>query len=122
MNILAGRVVVVAGADAVVGPIAAGLQQAGATVALVAAADAARSDVTVHIRTDPSYGPAWERITMHVEQHLGPVDAAVADESAAAAVTVALGADLVRRGHGGIVVVQPGDDPDAVVRKVAGTQ
>jgi hypothetical protein len=122
MDSLSGRVVVVAGSDGALGPVAAAIQRAGAAVALVAPAEVARTDVTVHIRADPRDEDVWERVTMHVEQHLGPVDAAVADESSAPSVSRALAADLRRRGHGDIVVVQPGDEPDVVVTKVAGTQ
>lgn len=118
---MAGRVVVVAGAAATIGPIAAALHAAGAKVALIAA-DAARTDVTVHFRADPADGAVWDRVSMHVEQHLGPVDAAVTDATCDDAVRAAFGADLARRGHGGIVVVDPGDDPADVVRQVAGTQ
>jgi hypothetical protein len=119
---LAGRVVVVAGDADTVGPIASALYDAGAAVALVALADAARLNVTVHMRADPSRADVWDRVTMHVEQHLGPVDAAVADDSAALAMTAALAGDLERRGHGGVVVVRAGDDVDVVVSRVVGTQ
>jgi hypothetical protein len=119
---LQGRVVIVAGAIAVAGPIAAALQSAGATVALVSQAATARDDVTVHLRADPSQADVWERIAMHVEQHLGPVDAAVADAAAAPATRHALATDLARRRRGDVVVVEPGDDAADVVRKVLGTQ
>lgn len=105
-----------------VGPIAAALHAAGANVALVALADTARTDVTVHVRADPADPDVWDRVSMHVEQHLGPVDAAVTDAAAEEQVRATFAADLRRRGHGGIVVVQPGDDVAAVVTTVAGTQ
>jgi hypothetical protein len=119
---LTGRVVVVAGAEAAVGPVAAALHSAGASVALVALAETARTDVTVHVRADPADADVWARVAMHVEQHLGPVDAAVADSSAEARVRDAFAADLRRRGHGDVVVVRPGDDIADVVTWVAGTQ
>ena len=122
MDELTGRVVVVAGEATDVGPVAAALQSAGAQVALVAVATRARTDVTVHVRADPADPTVWDRVTMHVEQHLGPVDAAVADPRTAARARDALAADLRRRGHGDIVVVQPGDEPADVVRRVVGTQ
>jgi len=119
---LTGRVVVVAGAEAVLGPAAAALHDAGASVALVALADAARDDVTVHVRADPADADVWDRVAMHVEQHLGPVDAVVTDASAEAVVRAVFAADLRRRGHGDIVVVRTGDDIADVVTRVAGTQ
>jgi hypothetical protein len=122
VNSLPGRVVVVAGAEAILGPIAAALQSAGASVALVATAAVARTDVTVHVRADPADRDVWDRVSMHVEQHLGPVDAAVADATSADAVHAAFAADLRRRGHGDVVIVEPGEDPADVVTKVAGTQ
>ncbi len=122
MDELAGRVVVVAGDESVVGPIAAALHATGALVALVARATVARDDVTVHLRADPSDDGVWDRVAMHVEQHLGPVDAVVADAAAAEPVRRAFGTDLRRRGHGGVVVVAAGDDASDVVRKVLDTQ
>jgi len=115
-------VVVVAGAEAILGPIAAALQSAAAKVALVATATATRTDVAVHVRADPSDADTWGRVTMHVEQHLGPVDAVVTDSAAAATVRAVFAPGLHRRGHGDVVVVDPGDCPGGVVRKVAGTQ
>lgn len=114
--------VVVAGDEATVGPIAAALHATGALVALVARAPAARDDVTVHLRADPYDDGVWDRVAMHVEQHLGPVDAVVADASAVEPVRRAFAADLRRRGHGGVVVVEAGDEASDVVRKVLDTQ
>lgn len=114
--------VVVAGAAETVGAVAAALRTAGARVALVALATTARDDVTVHVRADPSDPDVWDRVGMHVEQHLGPVDAVVADASAADVVRAVFATDLRRRGHGDVVVVQPDDDPADVVTTVVGTQ
>lgn len=122
MDSLAGRVVVVAGTEAILGPIAAALQSAGSSVAFVASAQIARTDVTVHFRTDPCDPDVWDRVSMHVEQHLGPVDAVVTDPGTAGAVRAAFAVDLSRRGHGDVVVVEPGDDAADVVTKVVGTQ
>jgi len=122
VNVLPGRVVVVAGVESTVGPIAAALHAAGAKVALVADAATSRPDITVHFRADPSSAAVWRRVSMHVEQHLGPVDAVVADSTAAANVRTVFADDLRRRGHGDVVVVTPHDDPNDVVTKVAGTQ
>jgi len=119
---LTGRVVVVAGVAATVGPIAAALQDTGASVALVALAEVARTDVTVHVRADPSDADVWDRVSMHVEQHLGPVDAVVADASAEPLVRAVFAADLRRRGHGDVVVVHDGDNVGDVVTRVVGTQ
>ena len=122
MTDLTGRVVVVAGVAATVGPIAAALQDTGASVALVALAEVARTDVTVHVRADPSDADVWDRVSMHVEQHLGPVDAVVADASAEPLVRAVFAADLRRRGHGDVVVVHDGDNVGDVVTRVVGTQ
>ena len=122
MDVLAGRVVIVAGAELTVGPVAAALHGVGAIVALVSDATAMQPDVTVHFRADPSHPETWDRVSMLVEQHLGPVDAVVADVSALANVRAAFAADLRRRGHGDVVLIDAGDDPDDVVRKVARTQ
>jgi len=119
---LTGRVVVVAGAEPIAGPIAAALQTAGARVALVSIATAGHDGVAVHFRTDPGEPDVWDRVAMHVEQHLGPVDAAVADASCADVVRDVFGTDLRRRGHGDVVVAAAADDPADVVRRVAGTQ
>ncbi|MBV9098348.1 MAG: hypothetical protein JO079_09845 [Frankiaceae bacterium] len=119
---MTGRVVVVAGGAGAVGPIAAALQDTGASVALVALAEVARTDVTVHVRADPSDADVWDRVSMHVEQHLGPVDAVVADASAESLVRAVFAADLRRRGHGDVVVVHDGDNVGDVVTRVVGTQ
>jgi len=119
---LAGRVVVVAGTEAILGPIASALQSAGASVAFVASAQLARTDVAVHFRTDPTDPDVWDRVSMHVEQHLGPVDAVVTDAGTAGTVRAAFAADLLRRGHGDVVVVEPDAVVADAVTKVVGTQ
>jgi hypothetical protein len=122
MKVLTGRVVVVAGDATTVAPSATALQEAGAAVALVAMATTARSDVTVHVRADPYDIDVWDRVSMHVEQHLGPVDAVVTDATSYDVVRAVFATDLRRRGHGDIVIVEPGDDVAVIVTKVAGTQ
>jgi hypothetical protein len=110
------RVVVVAGRS--LDAAASALAGRGATVAFVADTAVRNGDVAVHFRTDPSDAGAWDRIAMHVEQHLGPIDAVVADAAAAPVVEAGLGADLARRGRSGVVVVNDADD---AVSQVLGT-
>lgn len=119
---LLGRVVVVAGDVTTLGPAAAALHQAGAQVALVATAGSTYDDVTVHFRADPDDPRVWDRVAMHVEQHLGPVDAVVTDDVSAATVRAVLEEDMVRRGHGGVVVVAAGEPLGDVVSRIVDTQ
>ena len=92
--------------------LAAALVDAGALVAFVAPnASAPTADAQVH--ADPADRQVWERIAPHVEQRLGPVDGVVTDAVTEPVVEEVFGPDLVRRGHGAVVV---GDDlPAAAV-------
>ena len=117
---LLGRVVVVAGHASGLARLAADLVECGAFVAYVGperSVPVARASV----RADPTDPTVWERIALHVEQHLGPVDGVVTDAVTRPVVVEVFGPDLVRRGHGSVLV---GDDlPVAdVVSALLGTQ
>ena len=96
------------------------MRTAGAVVALVSP-DHAIDDVALRFRADPTEPEVWDRVAMHVEQHLGPVDGVVTDAGAAAVVTAVFAPDLRRRGHGQVVVVND-DDVASVVSRLTGTR
>ena len=126
VNQLVGRVVVVAGDDVRLAEAATAALTAGAKVAVVSrtledAAEQLGREPTVRFRADPRDPDAWERIAMHVEQHLGPVDGVVTDEASHAVLDGVFGADLARRGRGDVVVVSDGDDAASLVTRLAGT-
>jgi hypothetical protein len=115
---LLGRVVVVAGHAPTLASLAAALVDAGALVAFVAPnASAPTADAQVH--ADPADPQVWERIAPHVEQRLGPVDGVVTDAATRPTVEAVFGPDLLRRGHGAVLV---GDDlpAEAVVSALLG--
>lgn len=111
---LLGRVVVVAGEDETLAVAAEAVSLAGAQVAVVSSTLPAVA-ATVRFRADPIDDSVWERVAMHVEQHLGPVDGVVTDAGAREVVAGVFGPDLARRGHGEIVVVE-GDGAEVVSR------
>lgn len=117
---LLGRVIVVAGEQAALANVATAAAGAGAAVAVISTAlpDLA---VTVRFRADPRDAAVWERVAMHIEQHLGPVDGAAADDSSYDVVRAVLQPDLSRRGHGAIVCVAAGADPEEALRSMVGT-
>jgi hypothetical protein len=117
---MVGRVVVVAGHAPGLPRLAADLVQSGAFVAYVGPGEPVTT-ARASIRADPADPTVWDRIAMHVEQHLGPVDGVVTDATSAATVDAVFGPDLVRRGHGTVLVV--GDDwaVDSVVSALLGT-
>ena len=121
MDQLLGRVVVVAGDDALLANAATAALAAGAKVAVISRALGDATAATVRFNADPRDPGAWERISMHVEQHLGPVDGVVTDEQSRPVVVDVFGADLARRGRAGVLVMQPGDDPRTLVTHLAGT-
>ena len=117
---LVGRVFIVAGCGGTFTSVARLLAADGALVALVTT-DEPVPEVGAHFRADPADPDVWSRMVPHVEQRLGPIDAVVTDESAAALAEERVGPDLRRRGHGSVVVVPPGTDADSVLRTLAGT-
>jgi hypothetical protein len=119
---LLGRVVVIAGRDPQLGPVAEAAARDGALVAVVGSTLPADPSVAVRFATDPADPAVWERVAMHVEQHLGPVDDVVTDAAAAAVVRAVFEPDLRRRGHGAVHVIAASDDVDAVVTRLRGTR
>lgn len=117
---LEGRVFIVAGCGETLTSVARLLVAGGALVALVTT-DQPVPEVDAHFRADPTDPDVWSRMVPHVEQRLGPIDAVVTDESAAALAEELVGPDLRRRGHGSVVVAIPGTDADDVLRRLAGT-
>src|SRR5947209_2791724 len=83
---LLGRVVVVAGDAPELAEIAALAMNNGAAVAVVSAVLDVGTPASVRFRADARDRDAWERVAMHVEQHLGPVDGVVTDENSCAVV------------------------------------
>lgn len=116
---LAGRVFIVAGRGAVFEAVAQALVAGDAAVALVTT-DAPVARVAAHFRADHADPGVWERVVPHVEQRLGPIDAVVTDESGRASAERLVGPDLLRRGHGAVVVVEDGSDAETVVRTLTG--
>jgi hypothetical protein len=111
-----GRVVVCAGDDPRLDDVAHLAAARGAQVARIATrADLAAPDAVATFRADASNGTVWVRIGMHVEQHLGPVDAVIADPASAVAVAAYFDADLDRRGRPATVTIGPADDAGAVI-------
>ena len=117
-NSLLGRVIVVAGADPALAHAAHLALDAGAQVAVVSTSLQV-DDATLRFRADPSDIDVWERIAMHVEQHLGPVDGVVTDERCAATVAPVFAPDLARRGHGDVVIVSADTEPGSVLTRLA---
>jgi len=68
-------------------------------------------------RADPADPATWDRVAPHIEQRVGPIDAALADPGALDAVRDAFEPDMLRRGHGAIVRLRPSEDPVAVLRR-----
>ena len=118
---LLGRVVVVAGDDAQLAAVASALSAADANVAVVSRSLGPTSSARVRFNADPADPGAWERIAMHVEQHLGPVDGVVTDDASRSAVDAVFAVDLVRRNRPPVVVVGGDDDVDDVLTRLRGT-
>jgi NAD(P)-dependent dehydrogenase (short-subunit alcohol dehydrogenase family) len=114
----AGRVVVVAGDGDRMQRIASILLSADALVAVVSASSAV-TEAQACFRVDPSDPDVWARIVPHVEQRLGPIDAAVATTNIHRFVCGLLEPDMRRRGHGGVVDVDAAVDVDEAVRTLA---
>lgn len=119
---LLGRVVVVAGEDATLAAVAAAAADAGASVGVVSRTLPDDVPATVRFRADPAAAATWDRVGMHVEQHLGPVDGVATDTIAQATVESVFGPDLVRRGHGDVVVVTPAESVAALLSRMVDTR
>jgi NAD(P)-dependent dehydrogenase (short-subunit alcohol dehydrogenase family) len=119
---LQGRVIVIAGDETVLGAVARAALDAGAFVAVVSRTLPDDAATTVRFRADPDDRGMWDRVAMHVEQHLGPVDGVVTDSRHRAVVAAVFATDLSQRGHGGVVTVSPDESPDDVLIRVDGTQ
>lgn len=116
----AGHVVVVAGRHRQFADLVRALTADGALVAYVTA-DGFIDEAAASVRSDPSDPSVWDRIAPHVEQRLGPVDVVVADAGTAAVLETVFRADLVRRGHGDIVVAAADATLEDLVSQVVGT-
>lgn len=117
---LEGRVFIVAGSGETFTDLARLLIADHALVAVITT-DAEVPEVAARFRADHADPGVWERVVPHVEQRLGPIDAVVTDELGHPTAERLVGPDLLRRGHGAVVVVGPGTDPDSVLRTLAGT-
>jgi hypothetical protein len=117
---LLGRVVVIAGSHPTFPEVVATLVDAGALVAFVSA-DASASVAHADVRADPTDASVWDRVAPHVEQRLGPVDLVVGDTASVVVLEAVFRADLVRRGHGDVLVAAPDVTPAQLFSQVAGT-
>lgn len=115
----AGRVVIVAGDGERIEQIVPILLSADALVAVVSTGSATAAEAHARFRVDPSDADAWSRIVPHVEQRLGPIDAAVTTAAVHAYVRDLLEPDMQRRGHGGVLDVEAYGDVDEAVRTLA---
>jgi hypothetical protein len=120
-QVLAGRVVVVAGEDPLLAEVATAVTAVEAHVAVVSRSLPSEVPAAVRFRSDPGDSTVWERVAMHVEQHLGPVDGVVADVTAAAVVESVFDVDLARRRRPGVVVVDAVQGVADVLSRLAGT-
>jgi hypothetical protein len=114
----AGRVIVVAGDSDRIDPITSTLLEAGAIVAVVTHASSSAA-AQAWFRVDPADPDVWNRVVPHVEQRLGPIDAAVTTTEIHALVRDLLEPDMRRRGHGGVLDVDAAGDVDEAVRTLA---
>jgi hypothetical protein len=119
---LTGRVVVVAGDDAALAHVSAEAVAGGASVAVVSRSLPEDVAATVRFRSDPRDRAAWDRVAMHVEQHLGPVDGVATDAATEPVVSEVFAADLARRGHGSVVVVRRGAEAAETFRHLLARQ
>jgi hypothetical protein len=118
---MTGRVLVVAGEHPALALVADVARASGALVAVVSRT---LGDVaaTVRFRADPSDEGTWDRVLMHIEQHLGPVDGAATDVDCNEVVRGLLVPDLDRRGHGDVVVVTGSSDARELLTRMVGTR
>lgn len=115
---LAGRVVIVAGEGERIDQIAPLLLASDALVAVVANRSAT-ADAHAWFRVDPADPTVWSRVVPHVEQRLGPIDAAVTTGDLHAPLRQLLEPDMLRRGHGGVLDVDAAADVDDALRLLA---
>ena len=118
---LNGWVVVVAGDNPALADAARAALGAGAAVSVVSTSLDDETPSSVRFRADPGDPDAWERIAMHIEQHLGPVDGVVTDAASYPVVHEVFAVDLSRRGRADVMVVPPGDSAVEIVTALFGT-
>jgi NAD(P)-dependent dehydrogenase (short-subunit alcohol dehydrogenase family) len=114
----AGRVIVVAGDSDRIDPITSTLLEAGAIVAVVNRTSSSAA-VQAWFRVDPADPDVWSRVVPHVEQRLGPIDAAVTTTEIHGLVRDLLEPDMRRRGHGGVLDIDAAAHVDEAVRTLA---
>jgi NAD(P)-dependent dehydrogenase (short-subunit alcohol dehydrogenase family) len=115
-----GRVFIVAGRGETFTGVARRLVADGALVAVITT-DEEVPDVAARFRADHTDPDVWDRVVPHVEQRLGPIDAVLTDQLGYPTAERLVGPDLLRRGHGAVVVVPPEADADSVLRTLIGT-
>ena len=112
---LAGRVIIVAGESDRIDQMVPILLASDALVALVASSTTA-AGAHAWFRVAANDPDAWSRIVPHVEQRLGPIDAAATTTDAHSYLRELLEPDMRRRGHGGVIDVDAAADVDEAVR------
>jgi NAD(P)-dependent dehydrogenase (short-subunit alcohol dehydrogenase family) len=128
---LDGVVVVVGGCDRRVATVGRALLGSGALLGVVSTDAAAIADLEaaadtaaqplLAFRAGPTDAATWERISAHLEQRLGPIDAVVADAASVVAARETFLTDLHRRGHGDVIAMETDDVVGAVRRAVRRT-
>ena len=122
---LTGFVVVLAGTDAATG---SALLRCGTLLATVSddkaviaeleqVAAAEPTNVLLAFRADPRELSTWQRVSAHIEQRVGPVDAVVCTPETAEPVHATFDADMQRRGHGAVLVLTAGQDVVSLLRR-----
>lgn len=114
----AGRVIVVAGEGEHIDRAASTLLDADALVAVVSRTSSATT-AAAWFRVDPADPEVWDRVIPHVEQRLGPIDAAVTTSAVHQLVRRLLLPDLERRGHGDVVDVDTAADVDEAISRLS---
>lgn len=117
---LAGRVIIAAGEGERIDAVVAALLDGDALVAVVAQRTSA-SHAPAWFRVDPTDPEVWQRVVPHVEQRLGPIDAAVTTADVHELVSGLLETDMRRRGHGAVIDVDAALDAADVVRSLGNT-
>lgn len=112
---LSGRVIIVAGKGERLDKIVPILVSSDAFVAVVSSGSAGTA-AHAWFRVDADDPDVWSRVVPHVEQRLGPIDAAAATKDVHSYVRQLLEPDMRRRGHGGVVDLDAAADVDDAVR------